>query len=270
MMLVRRLLILLTLLVLLCGTANAGQKAYHLRFGYLDDPGSALVLLAAEHGYFKGERLSVTLVKYDNADKGVAALAAGKIEAGAFPAGDVLRAIAGGGDLQIIAGGGTQKPVELQAELDQSAQKELQAREVVTVINGGKTAGAKEAATRLVKALIRAHLQLQQHETKSLQSIKHHFSHQPLPGAYSFDPNPDYYRFAAIWEDLGLQKPGMRRDHLSSHVYEEIYCDALDRALDADPQNELLQKLSSVAVCTPDCCPDTKKRKNKKSKGATP
>jgi len=256
--------------VLLCGTANAGQKAYHLRFGYLDDPGSALVMLAAEHGYFKGERLSVTLVKYNSAGEGLTALAAGKITAGAFPAGDVLRAIADYENLQIIAGGGTPKPGELQAELDRSAQKELQESEVVTVTRSGKNAGDKETAIRLVKALIRAHQQLQQHETKSLQSIKHHFSHQPLPGACSFDPNPDYYRFAAIWENLGLQRPDMRRDHLADHVYEEIYCDALDRVLDADPQNELLQKLSSVAVCTPDCCPDAKKRKNKKSKGATP
>ncbi len=270
MMLIRRLLIFLTLGTLLCGTANAGQRSFQLRFGYLDDPGSAPVLLAAEHGYFKRERLSVTLVKFDSVDKGVAALAAGKIEAGAFPAGDVLRTIAGSGDLQIVAGGGTPMPGELLAELDRSAQSELRAREMVTVINSGKTAGTKETATRLVKALIRAHQQLQQHETKSLQSIKHHLSHQPLPGAYRFDPNPDYYRFAATWEDLGLQKPGMRRDHLNSHVYEEIYCDALDRALDEDPQNEVLQKLSSVAVCIPDCCPDAKKRKNKTSKGATP
>lgn len=267
-MLIKRLLILPALVLLFCGTANAGQKAPHLRFGYLDDPGSALVLLAAEHGHFKAERLSVSLVKYGSAAEGLAALAAGKIEAGAFPAGDVLRAIAGDGDLQIIAGGGTPKPDELQAELDRNAQSELWASEVVTVIRSGKNAGSKETAIRLVKSLIRAYQEVHQHEVKALQSINNQFSQPPLPGAYSFDPNPDYYRFAAIWENLGLQRPDMRRDHLAGHVYEEIYCDALDRAVDAEPQNVVLQKLSSVAVCTPDCCPDAKKRKNKKSKGA--
>jgi hypothetical protein len=46
----------------------------------------------------------------------------------------------------------------------------------------------------------------------------------------------------------------MKRDFLANHVYEEIYCDALDRLLlgHIDP---ILQQLFSKAICTPNCCP---------------
>lgn len=266
----QRLPLLVALVLLIVGTAQAGQKSTRLRFGYLDDPGSTLALLAAQQGHFAREGLAVTLVKYGSSSDGIADLAAGKIGAGAFRAGDILRAIANNADLQIIAGGGTLKPSELQPELDKSAPGDLRTQEVVTVIRRGKDSRIKETAIRLVSSQIRAYQELQQHESQALHAIRSRLSHPSLPGDYRFDPNPEYYRFAAVWNDLELQRPGMRRDHLSSHLYEEVYCDALDRALDADPQNELIKKLASVAVCVPDCCPDAKKQKIQKTKGAAP
>ena len=265
----QRILILCAVVMLLCTAAWAGQRATRVRFGYLDDPGSVLPLLAARQGEFRKEGLDVTLVEYASADEGLAALAAGKLDAGSFPVGAVLQAIAENGDLQIIAGGGRPKPGELEDEIDRNASADLGIREVVTVIRSGKNAPIKETAIRLVTSQIRAHQELRQHATRALRSIRH-LSALPPPGSYAFDPNPDYYRFAPIWKKLELQRPEMRRDHLAGHVYEEIYCDALDRALDADPQNVELKRLASAAVCTPDCCPKAKKRKTPLSKGAAP
>ena len=67
--------------------------------------------------------------------------------------------------------------------------------------------------------------------------------------------NPDYWRLERIWRSLGLQSAAMKRDFLSNHVYEEIYCDALDRLLDGSPDDQVYKALSGKAVCTPDCCP---------------
>jgi hypothetical protein len=261
------LFILTVLLLLVAVTAQARQKPSRLRIGYLNEPGSALVLLAAQEGHLRHERLAGTLDQFATAEAGLAALAEGRIDAGAFPLAAVLKAIAANGGLQIIAGGGTPNGHELEAALNDNPSRR-QAEEVVTVTRKGKTALPKETATRLVTALIRAYRDLQP-GARPLPTIRR--LSQPLrPRAYTFDPNPDYYRFAATWTELGLQRSDMRRDYLAGHVFEEVYCDALDRAVDAQPQDAVLQKLASIAVCVPDCCPDAKKRKAQKSKGETP
>jgi hypothetical protein len=76
-----------------------------------------------------------------------------------------------------------------------------------------------------------------------------------LNSVIHFDPNPDYWRLERIWRSLGLQGAAMKRDFLANHVYEEIYCDALDRLLDGSSDDPVYKALSSKAVCTPDCCP---------------
>jgi hypothetical protein len=112
-----------------------------------------------------------------------------------------------------------------------------------------------------VSALIHAYQTLQRNENQSLKIIRKSLKLPASSDAFIFDPNPDFYRFEALWKELGLQHPDMRRDHLASHVYEEIYCDALDQALDNHPNDPILQKLFSKAVCTPDCCPVKKDKK---------
>jgi hypothetical protein len=72
-----------------------------------------------------------------------------------------------------------------------------------------------------------------------------------------------------IWQGLGLQDAAMSRDFLASHVYEEIYCDALDRLL-LGPTDPVLQGLLGKAICTPNCCPANSGRIISLQGGSTP
>ena len=219
-----------------------------IRLGYLDDPGSALCQIAATKGHFREEGLEVELVKFKESNKGLAALETGLIDVGAFTVGDSLRAIAGGRGFRIIAGGGAPVPGNPLADLDEAFQTERECEGVVVLIPRAWPISDKGTIIQLTAALIRAY-----RTNQSLHSLP------PAPGsrpdsAVRFDPNPDYWRLDRLWRSLGLQENFMKRDFLANHVYEEIYCDALDRLL-LGPIDPLLLALFSKAICTPNCCP---------------
>jgi hypothetical protein len=221
-----------------------------IRFGYLDHPGSALCQLAAAQGHFREEGLQVELIGFADPDKGLAALEKGAIDVGAFTIAASLRAIAGGKGFRIIVGGGTSLQGNPLAELDDSFQAESEGQGVVVLIAPAWPAAGKETLTRLTAALVRAY-RTHRHQPRAASSSPGN----RLNGAVHYDPNPDYWRLERIWRSLGLQDSAMKRDFLANHVYEEIYCDALDRLLDGSPDDQVFKDLSSKAVCTPDCCP---------------
>jgi len=241
-----------TLLMLLLTAVSVGaDSGRQIRLGYLDHPGSLLCLLASEQGLFRAEGLSVALVRFPDSGSGLSALSAGRIDAGAFALGETLQRIAGGKELKIVAGGGTAPSGKLPAGQNEAAALELEGKGVVLA------AGSldKISLVKLVSALIRAHQSLQlQPEAAWRQALK--LLRDPKPQrAVRFDPNPDYWRIEKLWRQLQLQGEGRPRDFLANHVYEEIYCDALDRlALGDGRDNAVLQELKSRAVCVPDCC----------------
>lgn len=221
-----------------------------IRFGYLDHPGSALCQIAAAKGHFREEGLQVELVRFADSGKGLTALETGGIDVGAFSVGDSLRAIANGKGFRIIAGGGTPVNNNPLAELDESLQAETESRGIVVLIPPTWPNTEKETIIQLTTALIKAYRTHRQHP--------HVASSSPgsrLDRAIRNDPNPDYWRLERLWRSLGLQDVAMKRDFLAKHVYEEIYCDALDRLLDISADDQVFKDLSSKAVCTPDCCP---------------
>jgi hypothetical protein len=251
---IRFLIVQIAVHVVMFGSAVAGQQETGLRFGYLDDPGSALILLADVKGHFKSEQVTVTLIRYTSTQEILTALGSDAIQAGSVPLEEALRAVSTGKRLKIISGGGTPKGGDdLLKELVPSYQSDYRTREIVTVAQEGL---GKKAAVQLVAALIRSHVSLQHEERKEWPSIREKLTQTPVAGSIIFDPNPDFYRFEALWKELRLQRPEMRRDHLAGAVYEEIYCDALDRVLvEGDLNDPTLQQLFKKAICVPDCCP---------------
>lgn len=220
-----------------------------LRLGYLDHPGSALCQIAASRRHFSEEGVQVQLVRFADSGSGLAALEAGVIDVGAFEVGDSLRAIAGGKNFRIIAGGGTPAHDNPLEELDDTLRAETESRGIVVLIPPTWPNAGKGTLIQLTAALVRAYRTHRQHpHTASSPS-----GNRPDKDVH-FDPNPDYWRLERIWRSLGLQDAAMKRDFLANHVYEEIYCDALDRLLDG-PADQVFRDLSSKAVCPPDCCP---------------
>lgn len=236
---------LLAGMVLFFTTPLEASTARTVRLGYLDTPGSALCRIAAAKGHFREEGVQVVLVKFSESSKGLEALESGAIDVGAFSAGDSLRAIAGGKNFRIIAGGGTPIPDSPLAELNDTLLAENESRGVLMLIPPSWPNAEKGTIIQLTAALIRAYRTHQQQISSSpSRSVKQ----------LHFDPNPDYWRLERIWHALKLQDAVMKRDYLANHVYEEIYCDALDRLL-LGPIDAILQQLYSKAVCTPNCCP---------------
>jgi hypothetical protein len=234
--------------VLLCiAIPSWASKTKTLRFGYLDHPGTVLCRIAAVKGHFRKEGVKVELVSFTDARRGLAALDAGTLDAGAFPVSDTLGFIASGKELRIIAGGGTVTIDSPESELDEAGMEERQNQGIVVSISAN--APPKAVITQLTAGIIRAYRSVRQHPEQVSRYAR------PRYGVVVFDPNPDYYRLERIWRSLGLQDAAMKRDFLSNHVYEEIYCDALDRLLDNSADDPDFKALSSKAVCTPDCCP---------------
>jgi hypothetical protein len=116
-----------------------------------------------------------------------------------------------------------------------------------------RTSQSKNNITHLTAGLIRAYRSVRLHPALLSQYAVRQ------EGVVVFNPNPDYYRLERIWTSLGLQAAEMKHDFLASHVYEEIYCDALDSLLDDAADDPVFKELSSKAVCTLDCCPKSKK-----------
>ncbi|HEY5974882.1 MAG TPA: ABC transporter substrate-binding protein [Geobacteraceae bacterium] len=233
---------------LMCATdLSWASENRAFRLGYLDHPGSILCRVAADKGHFRKEGLKVELVRFADVRQGLAALAAGAVDAGVFPAGETLSSIASGTGIRIIAGGGTVVAGNPEAELAETGRADTHSQGIVVSIP--RKAPPKAAITQLTAGLIRAYRTVRQHpETVSRYAGR-------LDDLVVFDPNPDYWRLERTWRSLGLQNAAMKHDFLADHVYEEIYCDALDRLLDSSGDDQVFKELSSKAVCTPDCCP---------------
>jgi hypothetical protein len=225
-----------------------------LRLGYLDNPGSALCRIAATYGHFREEGLRVKLVRFTDSAAGLGALETGAIDAGAFSVGTALTEIAHGKELRIIAGGGTPAATDHLGGQDEAIQQNLDRTGIVVLVPANRPAAEKGTIISLTAALIRAHCTLQQQSASARQATLRNFSQSTAVPDIHFDPNPDYWRMLRIWQGLGLQDTAMASDFLANHVYEEIYCDALDRLL-IGPIDSALQSLFSKAVCTPNCCP---------------
>jgi hypothetical protein len=243
-------LMTLLTLTLMAGPGYAAQPLAVVRFGYLEQTGSALFLIAKAHRLFRAEGLDLVPVRFRDSASGEEALVAGRIDAGAFEVGTILDAIGNGHPLRIIAGGGVDASAGLLEELD----AEREDRGIVIVAGEGPRALDKTTLVKITSALIKADLMLQNHPAKAWSTIARH-----RPGkqrSFRFDPNPDYWHLADLWKRHGLQAREMPRDFLANHVYEEIYCDALDRLVLGDGTDDpALQKLVSKAVCVPNCCP---------------
>ncbi|KAB0663893.1 hypothetical protein F6V25_15840 [Oryzomonas japonica] len=245
---------LMAVLLLVSGVMPCHAAGKFFRLGYLDHPGSALCRVAATHGHFREEGLQVKLVKFQDTASGLAALEAGSIDAGAFMVGEALGQIAKGKGFRIIAGGGTPTDTGPLASLDENHQGEQERRGIVVLVPANRPVAEKGSIIGLTAALIRAHRTLQQQSPVVRQATLQKLSQGATVPNIHFDPNPDYWRMLRIWQGLGLQDAAMPGDFLANHVYEEIYCDALDRLL-IGPMDPVLQELFSKAVCTPNCCP---------------
>ncbi len=241
--------------VLLSGVKSGEAGGSLFRLGYLDHTGAALCRIAQLKGEYAQEGLKVELVRFSDSRSGLAALEQGTIHAGAFEVGEGLKAIAGGKGFRIIAGGGIPTATGLLAELDDRVQQRLDLSGIVILIPATGGAGEKETLTRLTAALVRAY-RSSRAEPELLRS-KSVGTDQPI---IHFDPYPDYYRLERLWKRLDLHSSTFPPDFLANHVYEEIYCDALDRLLDSAPDDNVYKELSGKAVCVPDCCPKNKKQ----------
>ena len=247
----------MALILFLCSSLTASaEQMKTFRFGYLEHPGSALCLLASAKGFFLKEGWQVTLVKYADSKAGLEDLASGRIDCGAFEIGRTLKQIAKGNPIQIIAGGGTLKSNSLLADIDDAAQAEQEQLEIVVVVPQDSRVLDKSSLIELVSTLIHAYQDFSKDPDRSWDMISGQAKRADGNVRVIFNPNPDYWRFEKQWQKLGLQQEKMPRDYLARHVYEEIYCDALDRILMENGLDDpVLQVLFSKAVCTPNCCP---------------
>ena len=232
----------------------AAEKLF--RLGYLDTPGSGLCRIAEPRGHFREEGLKVELIRFQNSRSGLAAMGKRTIDAGVFEVGEVLRAIAGGKGFRIIAGGGVPTATGPPAELNDLVQQKLDLAGSVVIVPARESPGEKETFTRLTAALIRAYRALQEQP-----NLLKNGPTGPDQTITVFDPSQNYYHLEQLWRRRGLQTAAMPRDFLANHVYEEIYCDALDRLLDDAPDDQVFKKLSGKTVCITDCCPKDKKSK---------
>lgn len=218
------------------------------RLGYLAEPENTLCVVGAEQGLFSRSGLEVALVRFHDPAGVLEALANGDLEAGALPADEALKAIARGVDVRIIAGGGT----ELGNESDSKGMEEGEPGSVVLIPGRLSAPRDKSTVTRLTTALIRAYQYLARQQWNLAQR---EVQTQPGSTRVTFNPNPDYWRLERLWQRLGLSDPAQPGDFLANHVYEEIYCDALDQILDdSDLDDPVLKQLFDKAVCVPNCC----------------
>lgn len=241
--------VILLLTIMLFSVGNGTSYADSpLRVGYLVQAKEDLSAIADRTGTFSEEGLAVKRIGYRDAGKGIQALQSGTIDIGIFPARESLRAIASGKRLHIIAGGQAPREVSPLNELAEVIADADAGTSFVTVIRYQRNGLAKPLLVRFTAALISAY------RNHRLAAVGQEHSSQQ-----SYDPNPGYWRLERIWRSSGLQKRSMKRDYLSRHVYEEIYCDALDSLLDRS-EDPIYKELAATAVCVPDCCPKDKKK----------
>ena len=84
--------------------AASAFAADKISIGYLSSTGQGKFFIAKDAGIFEKNGLDVTLVEFSNSGDGIAAVRAGKLDAGAFGSLAPLIHIAQGADIRVIGG----------------------------------------------------------------------------------------------------------------------------------------------------------------------
>lgn len=247
--------------------AHAATSNPLIRIGYVDNPGSGLVLLAAAGDEFDAVRLKVRLVHTASTESALTLLKKRVIDAAAVDALSALREISEDGRIAIFSGSGHLPPSELE-ELVADAQDNSQAGRIVVVALRERLQKDWQIFNPVSDALIRAYVRSFRKPGTVLEDIHPYLGTASTVGAIPvFDPNPGYDNLARIWKEQRLQRQGQPRDYLATHVNEEYFCDALYLRLDRSPKDPALNQLLNRAVCPPDCCPIKKKSPSEGAEG---
>jgi hypothetical protein len=243
----------------LWGTPSHAASTNSLfRIGYVDNPGSGLVLLAASGDEFGAVGLKARLVKAASAESALKLLKSGVIDAAAVDALSALREISVDGRIAIFSGSGYLPKGELDELVADAPDNALPGRIVVVALRD-RLLQERQFFNPAADALIRAYGRYYRAPGTALADIRTLLSAASAGGAMPvFDPNPGYDSLARLWKELGLQRQGQPRDYLATHVNEEYFCDALYQLLDRLPKDPALNQLLNRAVCPPDCCPVNK------------
>jgi hypothetical protein len=226
-----------------------------IRIGYVDNPGSGLVLLAASVDAFSAVGLKARLVKATSAESALKLLKNGAIDVAAVDALSALREISVDGRIAIFSGSGY-LPKGVLDELVADAPDNALPGRIVVVALRDRLLQERQFFNPVADALIRAYGRYYHAPEATLTDIRTHLSAVSAGGAVPvFDPNPGYDSLARLWKEQGLQRKGQPRDYLATHVNEEYFCDALYQLLDQAPKDPALNQLLNRAVCPPDCCP---------------
>ena len=84
--------------------ATSAIAADKISIGYLSSTGQGKFFIAKDAGIFEKNGLDVTLVEFSNSGDGIAAVRAGKLDAGAFGSLAPLIHISQGADIRVIGG----------------------------------------------------------------------------------------------------------------------------------------------------------------------
>ncbi len=235
--------------------AHAASTSVKVRIGYMDTPGSGLVLLASAWNSFNDEGLRTEVVKVASPESALALLNNGTLDAVAMDALFALRTISDNDRIAIFSGSGHLSPGPLD-ELVTEPVDSAQPGRVVVVALRERLAHEQSLFNPLVHALIKAYSRYFQKPETALAAIRPRLGLAAAGEAHPvFDPNPGYDNLARLWKEQKLQRQGQPRDYLSNHVNEEYFCDALYLLLEQTPKDPGLNQLLKRAVCPPDCCP---------------
>lgn len=244
-------LLLLTVLTQMAGAALGAEDALlPLRIAYLDDPGSAPILLAAGGAKFREAGLVPTLIRVESAGAAWLLLHNGQADVVAVDALSALDEISRDGRLALFSGSG-----HLGERQPEDGVVDAPPARIVLVALRERLVRERLLFNPVVEALVRAYC----HSIRWPDSLLPVLAtlHDGSGGKgrmLKVDPNPGYDGLARIWKERGLQRLGQPRDYLSSHVNEEYYCDSLYLLLDRAPDDPDLRQLLHRAVCVPSCC----------------
>lgn len=249
-----RRIVLLLLLVLpsVAGTTLAAEDALlPLRIAYLDDAGSALILLAAGGDEFRDVGLVPTLIKVESAGAAWRFLRNGQADVVAVDALSALDEISRDGSLVLYSGSGHLG----EQRTDGEGVVDAPPARIVLVTLRERLVRERRLFNPVVEALVRAYCRSIR-KPDSLLPVLATLRNGSSVGERVLvaDPNPGYDGLDRLWKEQGLQRRGQPRDYLSSHINEEYYCDSLYLLLDRSPEDPDLRRLLSRAVCVPNCC----------------
>lgn len=235
---------------------QVGPEQPVLRIGWLDNPGSGLVRLAAARNEFGRVGLRVELIPVASAEAALAQIKAGTLDAATVDSLSALRDIAQDGSIAIFSGAGHQLETPVETLAVEETDAALPQRIVVAALRQ-RLQIEREVFNPLADALIRAfgaYLREQRAAGNDIRTGNSASGTAAGGKSAMLDPNPGYDRLARLWKEQGLQGEDKPRDYLASHVNEEYFCDALYYSLELTPHDPALNHLLNRAVCPPNCC----------------